>query len=282
MVQDIYPHIFKNEFSHRPIQASDFVLAYRKNTMLMDISSGSIVLPTLAQMQEHMAVDPQTLQYLFVEDDIGYYLMEAGEPDPFGNFNYVDTPTYRELRPMETLFACAVGSTLSRWYSANRFCGHCGAKMTKSEIERAMVCPDCSNTVYPKICPAVIVAVCDGDRILLTKYVGRSAGRYALIAGFAEIGETIEETVRREVMEEVGVEVGELRFYKSQPWVFTDTLLMGFYAKLKGTDEIHLQESELSVGKWVHRNDLPEDDAKISLTGEMIEMFRLGKDMFSK
>ena len=144
-----------------------------------------------------------------------------------------------------------------------------------------MVCPACGNTVYPKICPAVIVAVCDGDRLLLTKYAGRNIKHYALVAGFAEIGESIENTVRREVMEEVGLELGELRFYKSQPWVFTDTLLMGFYARLSGSDQIRLQEDELSVGKWFHRSQLPEDHSGISLTGEMIETFRRGEDPFS-
>ena len=101
--------------------------------------------------------------------------------------------------------------------------------MEKSTVERAMVCPACGNTVYPKICPAVIAAVHDGDRLLLTRYRGRAFKKYALIAGFNEIGESIEDTVRREVLEEAGVHVKNLRFYKSQPWVFTDTLLMGFF-----------------------------------------------------
>ena len=148
--------------------------------------------------------------------------------------------------------------------------------MEKSKIERAMVCPSCGNTVYPKICPAVIVAVHDGERLLLTRYKDRPIKHYALVAGFNEIGESIEETVHREVLEETGVRVKNLKFYKSQPWVFTDTLLMGFFCDLDGADEIRLQESELSVGVWVPRGELPEDTEKLSLTGEMIEQFRLG------
>ena len=110
---------------------------------------------------------------------------------------------------------------------------------------------------YPKICPAVIVAVLDGERILLTKYAGRSYTRYALIAGFAEIGETIEQTVHREVMEEVGLRVKNLRFYKSQPWSFSDTLLMGFYCDLDGEDRITLDQDELAVAEWFNRGQIP-------------------------
>ena len=275
MVQDIFPHIFQNQFTHRPPAETDFVLVFRDGALLMDTADG-IRLPTVAELAGTQ------LQYLFAEDETGYYLLESPAPDPFGSYTYVPSKTYRDLGPMETLFACAVGETLNRWYGGNRFCGRCGAPMGKSETERAMVCPGCGNTVYPKICPAVIVAVCDGDRLLLTKYAGRSFQRYALVAGFAEIGESIEDTVRREVMEEVGLHLGELRFYKSQPWVFTDTLLMGFYAKLEGSPSIRLQEEELSVGAWFDRKDLPADHSGISLTGEMIETFRRGEDPFSK
>lgn len=177
---------------------------------------------------------------------------------------------------MERLFPCAVAGSLNRWYRDNRFCGRCGAPLEDSRTERALVCPACGRVVYPKICPAVIVAVRNGERLLLTRYAGRAIKNYALIAGFNEIGETIEDTVRREVFEETGVHVKNLQYYKSQPWVFTDTLLMGFYCDLDGDSHITLQESELSEGTWVRREDLPEDTAHLSLTGEMIDRFRRG------
>ena len=126
--------------------------------------------------------------------------------------------------------------------------------------------------------PALFAAaVHDGDRLLLTRYRGRPFKKYALIAGFNEIGETIEQTVHREVLEEAGVRVRNLRFYKSQPWVFTDTLLMGFVCELDGSDKITVQESELAEASWHLRSELPQDHSYISLTGEMIEQFRLGK-----
>lgn len=140
-----------------------------------------------------------------------------------------------------------------------------------------MVCPKCGKITYPLICPSVIVGVTDGDRLLLTKYAGGSFRRYALIAGYAEFGEPIEDTVRREVMEEVGLKVKNLRFYKSQPWPYTDTLLMGFFCELDGEDVVHLQETELGEATWFHRADMPQGGSRTSLTGEMIEVFRRGE-----
>ncbi len=278
MVQDILPHVFHNEYTPHPPADGDLVLIYGPDGLLME-TSGGIRLPTVAQARERFGDAP--LQYLFAEDGRAFYRMEAAPAAPFGGFSSVESRAYRSLGPPETRFACAVGESLDRWYRANRFCGGCGAPMEPSRKERAMVCPACGQTVYPKICPAVIVAVCDGERLLLTQYAGRAFRQYALIAGFAEIGEGIEDTVRREVMEEAGLRLGELRFYKSQPWVFTDTLLMGFYARLAGSPDIHLQEDELSLAEWFPREKLPADHSGISLTGEMIEVFRAGRDPFS-
>ena len=131
--------------------------------------------------------------------------------------------------------------------------------------------------MYPKISPAVIVAVTDGDRLLMSRYAGRPYGNYALIAGFTEIGETIEDTVRREVMEEVGLKVKNLRYYTSQPWSFSDSLLMGFYADLDGSPEITLDESELAEARWFSREEVPEPKGLFSLTGTMVNAFRKGQ-----
>lgn len=132
--------------------------------------------------------------------------------------------------------------------------------------------------IYPRISPAVIIAVTDGDRLLLSKYARRTYIRYALLAGYTEIGETMEETVQREVMEEVGLRVKNIRYYKSQPWGRDGAVLMGFYCDLDGSDEIHLDENELSMAAWYDRTALPAHDDGISLTREMIRMFEEGRE----
>ena len=274
MLQDIAPHIYHNEMRFQQPKPDDFVLHYREKGLLyLRETPDGIELPTRRQT----GAEEAQLTYLFSIDNHAYDLLESGEPlEETDGWHYAPTARLRALAPGEGMFAAAVGESLYRWYTHQRFCGACGAQMQKSKTERAMVCGECGNTVYPKICPAVICAVYDGDRLLLTRYRGRSFKKYALIAGFHEIGETIEDTVRREVLEEAGIRVKNLRFYKSQPWVYTDSLLMGFYAELDGSDEITVQEDELSEAAWFHRSQIPTEHSHISLTGEMIERFRQG------
>ena len=116
----------------------------------------------------------------------------------------------------------------------------------------------------------------------MTKYSDQRDGtRYALIAGFAEVGETLEETVRREVMEEVGLKVKNISYYKSQPWSFSDTLLLGFFCELDGSDMITMDTRELSTAEWVSREDMEIKDDGISLTYEMMSVFKEnGKEAF--
>ena len=135
-------------------------------------------------------------------------------------------------------------------------------------------CPVCNNMVFPKIAPAVIIGLTNNDQIMMTKYAGREYKRYALIAGFTEIGETAEETVHREVMEEVGLKVKNIRYYKSQPWGFDSNLLMGFFCDLAEEGEIRLEEEELSLAEWVDYRDVPDDLEGLSLTREMMTYFR--------
>lgn len=135
-------------------------------------------------------------------------------------------------------------------------------------------CPRCQNQVFPKIAPAVIVGVTDGRKILMTKYANREYKRYALIAGFTEIGETAEETVKREVEEEVGLHVKNIRYYKSQPWGFDSNLLLGYFCELEEHEAIHLDKNELSTAEWIDYADIPDDPEGLSLTREMMVFFR--------
>ena len=182
------------------------------------------------------------------------------------------------MRPMAAAFAAITALQLHRWYKSRSFCGSCGAPTEPSRTERAMVCPKCGLIEYPKICPAVIVAVSDGERLLVSRYRDRPFRGWALIAGFVEIGETLEDTVRREVLEETGLRVKNLRYYKSQPWSFSDTLLAGFYCDLDGSDAIRIEEDELSEALWLPRGEIPPRGNDVSLTAEMMERFRLGQD----
>ncbi len=268
MIQDIEPHIFHNEFENPVALAKDFLLSFNGNRLLMYEKDGEIELPHIGEIKS------DTAEFLFRIDSENYFFTEnAAETD---RYQYKDTRLLRWAKPMWKAFAAASGEQLYRWRVNHKFCGRCASPMLKSESERALVCPNCSHTVYPDIAPSVIVAVTDGDRLLMTKYAHGNYKKYALIAGYNEIGEDIEHTVIREVMEEVGLRVKNIRYYKSQPWMFTSTLLLGFFCELDGGDEIRLQEEELSEAVWFKRDEIPVTDSKFSLTNEMIELFRRG------
>jgi NAD+ diphosphatase len=126
--------------------------------------------------------------------------------------------------------------------------------------------------------PAVIVGVTHKNRIILSRYNGQPKNTYALVAGFIEFGESLEEGVKREVLEEVGLHVTNVRYYKSQPWPFTSSLLMGFYCDvISGDEDIVLDPEELSLAQWFEREDIPVEFNNISLTNEMIMAFKNGE-----
>ena len=144
--------------------------------------------------------------------------------------------------------------------------------MKPDHVERMMQCPKCGLMEFPKICPAVIIGVIDGDRILMSKYAGREYKKYALLAGFTEIGETLEETVSREVMEEVGLEVDNLQYFGSQPWPFPGQLMLGFHATYKSGD-IQVDNDEITAADWWRYDDLPPCPDSSTLSGRLIQSF---------
>ncbi len=225
---------------------------------------------------------PTDVTYLFSLGEERFFLaLEDRVAAPAG-FAYESVNWLRHAEPQHLLFAAATASQLDRWYRDNRFCGRCGAPTELGPSSREIVCPECARIVYPKICPGAICAVVRladdpaDDAIVLTRYAGRTTALWALVAGFTEIGEPLEDTVRREVMEEVGLSVKNLRFYKSQPWSFTDTLMAGFWCEVDGDPTITVDRSELKEARWFRRDEIPLERTgdRASMTGEMIERFR--------
>ena len=198
-------------------------------------------------------------------------------PDAPG-YEFHETRELRYVQPQYLAFATVTGYQLWFWYKNRRFCGCCGKPMKHDTKERMMYCPSCGRREYPVLMPAVIVGITNGDKIICSKYEGRSFKQYALIAGFAEIGETIEETVQREVMEEVGLKVKNLRYYKSQPWSFSGTLLFGFFCDVDGEDTLTVDHEELSIAQWFERDQIIGQDNNSSLTNEMMMVFAAGKE----
>ncbi len=271
MIQDIGEHIYDNHFEPHEAGPGSYLLHYVGDTMLCKLDDGGFCLPRLADL-----ASAPSLRYLFSIDGTGFFLILDETVDAPG-FSYAPVNWTRDAEPRHLLFAAVTGWQLARWYEANRFCGRCGHPTEIVPTSREICCPECGMVIYPKIAPGVIVAIIDPatERIVLTKYAGRPQVHYALVAGFTEIGESIEQTVAREVMEEVGLKVKNLVFYKSQPWSYSDTLLVGFYCEVDGSTEITVDHSELKVAEWFTREEaLPRENDRVSLTAEMIRRFK--------
>lgn len=286
MLQDLSFGKLQNEFKNTQPEPDDIVLCFQEGSVLLKRNADdSLVLPRFSAahhwaesgLWQHWKDDQ--FRYIFRLQDVNYFLWmgEAGPCEDPG-YHYESTRQLRQLISKEVCFAIMTAWHLFVWYRNNRFCGRCGTPTVHDEKERMMRCPDCGNMIFPRISPAVIIAVTDGDRLLLSKYAGRSFTRYALIAGYTEIGETLEETVQRETMEEVGLKVKNIRYYKSQPWGVDGNVLMGFYCDLDGSREIHLDRTELALAEWHDRHNLPAHDDGISLTREMIRVFEEGRE----
>lgn len=276
MIQDIEPYHLDNQYRPVPPDGDSYAMYYEEYAVLARRTENGIEFPRFRELERLNDDVYGDAVYLFSVNEERYYLVREINREPLSEFTMENTEIFRRALPRHHAFAGITGYQLYNWYRNRRYCGRCGSLMELSDKERMMHCDACGNMEYPKICPAVIVGVTAGDRLLMSKYAGRTYKNYALIAGFTEIGETVEQTVAREVMEEVGLKVKNIRYYKSQPWAFTDTLLLGFYCDLDGSDTIRLDENELAVAEWFKREEIPEPVSQESLTNEMILRFKNG------
>ncbi len=173
----------------------------------------------------------------------------------------------------EKLFAMAmVAVHILEWDRTNLFCGRCGAPLSMRTDLRAKECAACGRLIFPRISPAIIVAIERGDRILLARAARFAEELYSVLAGFVEPGETLEEAVYREVKEEVGITVKNIRYFGSQPWPFPDSLMVGFTADYDA-GEIAIDGEEITAARWFRVDDLPVIPGPISIARRLIDAF---------
>jgi len=158
------------------------------------------------------------------------------------------------------------------WDRTHRFCGRCGVPLKIKATERAKECPQCGLLHFPRLAPAIIVLVERGDKMLLARSRHFMPGMYSVLAGFVEPGESLEEAVVREVREEVGIEIKDIKYFGSQPWPFPHSLMIGFTASYAG-GEISLDDDEIENAGWFAVDNLPRIPGKISIARKLIDWF---------
>lgn len=195
----------------------------------------------------------------------------------------------QELRPLAPLLAAdeagllAYARALGGWRARQRHCGACGAPTVPLQAGHCLVCsnPDCAQEFFPRLDPAIIVLVSDGERALLGRQASWPPRRYSTIAGFVEPGESLEDAVRREVREETGVAVHDVRYHSSQPWPFPASLMLGFCARAAPDAEVRVG-GELEDARWFSRADLQAGAALVppsqSISWRLIESWLQGAD----
>jgi NAD+ diphosphatase len=274
MIQDIHPHQFSNKFINNPeIKENDCIFHFKENNLLLKNTNGGFELP---QQKDFKGIRIDGT-FLFTLNDVNCFLIRDCPEIDNEAFTYQEISFFRTIPQKEIAWASIVAFQLKNWYEQNRFCGKCGNATIVKADERAITCPACNTTVYPKISPAIIVAILCKDKILLASGTNFRSNFYSLVAGYADIGESLEDTVAREVKEEVGLDVKNIRYYKSQPWPYSGSMMIGYIADADDTQPIKIDPKEISDAAWFTHDNLPNYPTNISIAGEMIGKFKKGE-----
>jgi NAD+ diphosphatase len=265
---------FVSGFQAEPLPADTPGLgfAFRGTKLVIGRGEEGLRIPSLSEVLVFSAEPPWT-HYFGTWNGAGCYALclpeDAAVTDGF------DLRGLRELfgRMEEDLvWAAGRAGQLVHWHRNHRFCGHCGSPIEDHRDERAKICPSCRLLNHPRVSPAIIVAVVRDRQLLLAHAQRFPAKFYSVLAGFAEPGESLEECVQREVFEEVGVAVKNIRYFGSQPWPFPDSLMIAFTAEYAG-GEIRVNPAEISDAGWFAADRLPEVPPPISIARRLIDWF---------
>lgn len=202
-------------------------------------------------------------------NDEDLWVRVVGVQDAPAGHQWLGLRSQLELLPPEAFQLAGRALQIARWYYDHRYCGRCGQATAQDSLDFARVCQGCSMRFYPRISPCMIVLVTRGDEILLAHHHRASRVMYTTLAGFVEAGEGVEDCIRREVKEEVGVMVGELKYFRSQPWPFPGQLMLGFFAEYE-TGDIAIDPAEIIDAKWFRYDELPQVPATATVAGQLI------------
>jgi len=248
-----------------------------QNGMILVAKSGDAVdvpieVPIAADVRD-FGLHPQRTAFIGTAAGKSCFAVEVPETDsaPPG-WSFEAMRSLFTLVPEDLFRVAGRASQVLDWDRTHAFCGRCGTPTTIKPGERAKECPSCGLVSYPRISPAVIVAVVREERILLARAHRFAPGMYSVLAGFVEPGETLEECVHREVKEETGIEVRNVRYFASQPWPFPNSLMVAFTAE-HAAGEIAIDPVELAEAGWYAADALPRIPDRITVARKLIDWF---------
>ncbi len=222
---------------------------------------------------EKTAFFPRGQRFFGMLNDQPCYASELSGDAPIPEaFSSMELRQVFQRFDVDNVQAAGLAGHLLAWHRNHEYCGKCGNPTKDKEGERAKICPECGLVNYPRLSPAIIVAVVREGKILLGHSPRFPESFYSVLAGFVEPGETLEDCVRREVLEEVSISVKNIRYFGSQPWPFPDSLMVGFTAEYAG-GEIRADGVEISHADWFAPDDLPRIPPRISISRELIDWF---------
>lgn len=251
----------------------DLWFVYHHHQLLVRKTAGGYFVPSKRDLADLIPVLVRK-QFIGLLDDIACYTAEIStDSHVSGNF------VLKNLRELffgqldeELVWIAGQANQLVDWNRSHQFCGKCGRQTQDGQDERAKVCPRCRLINYPRVSPAVIVAVIKKNQILLANNVRFKSKYYSVLAGFVEPGENLEECVTREIKEEVGISVNNIRYFASQPWPFPNSLMVAFLADYAG-GEITVDNTEISAAGWFTADNLPSIPPRITIARQLIDWF---------
>ena len=246
--------------------------AFQGNKLLIQANGSSAVIPFVSHFGE-FGLTTQRQHFLGSLNDSSCYAVELAEGTSLPQGMTLEGLRQVYGRLDEDLFWLAARAIqIVDWDRTHQFCSRCGNPTVLRQTERSRECTRCGQIHFPRLAPAIIVLVERGTQILMARSRHFAPGIFSVLAGFVEPGESLEEAVAREVKEESGISVKDIRYFGSQPWPFPHSLMIGFTAAYAG-GEIILEDSELEAAGWFTADNLPPQPGKISIARKLIDSF---------
>lgn len=271
----MWPHE-PDEFEPNHIEPEDGVhgdawyFAFSRGELLVKSNQGAVE-PVTADDFRWLDMEVESRHYLGTYLGRHCYAL-AAQGQASEGFSTVGLRGLLGRTPQSLFYLAGRAQQVIEWHQTHQYCGRCGTLMEDHKADRAKHCPSCGLINYPRLSPSIIVLVTRGDEMLLARNAAWPNGMYSTLAGFVEPGESIEQTVHREVAEEVGIQVRDLKYFGSQSWPFPNSLMLGFHAAYAGGD-IVCQPDEIADAQWFKADNLPQIPPKTAISGWLIEEF---------